>query len=46
MKNYLMSYGGVILFYLAIILCIFIINGRFAYLTNHNMSSSSYSYNN
>ncbi len=44
MKKYLVNYGGIMLFYLSIILCIIIINTRFNLVSNYNMSSGSYSY--
>lgn len=45
MRKVLVNYGGIILFYLTIVLCIFLINTRFNYL-NNTMSQVIYNYNN
>lgn len=43
MKKLLINYGGAIIFYLAIIFTIVIVNARFDYLNNNN-SEITYAY--
>lgn len=45
MRKVLENYGGIILFYLTIVLCIFLVNTRFNYL-NNTMNQVIYNYNN
>lgn len=45
MRKVIVNYGGIILFYLTIVLCIFLINARFNYL-NNCLENTTYVYNN
>lgn len=46
MKKIIVNYGGIILFYLFLILCIVLLNARFSYLNSNVSKNYSYSYNN
>ena len=45
MKDLVMKYGGVVLFYIVIVLMIMIVNARFNHL-NNTIDNVTYAYNN
>ncbi len=46
MKKVFVNYGGILIFYLTIILCVVLINARFGYLNqNNNSNSTIYAFN-
>ena len=44
MKKSLISYGGILLFYLSLVICIWVVNARFNYL-NQPEIKNLYAYN-